>query len=122
MHCKATRCNARCSHAGLHGGRGLTNRAATEALEHESRTHRMEPAKQRPTERSEGGSKPSRTGARAVLTEQIVVRISKADLMALEEIASEGCWSVGQAVRVLIRRGMQVTPATETREPFEEAP
>lgn len=78
-------------------------------------------AKPRPTERSEGGSKRTRTRRQAILTEIVMVRISKGDLVALEEIAIENDWSVSQALRVLARRGL-AAPREQRREPFEETP
>jgi hypothetical protein len=70
---------------------------------------------------SEGGR--TNVKRRPVLTEQVMVRFSKAELMELEQEAAEREWSLAQTIRARCRRGADpIPPAREVREPFEEAP
>lgn len=79
------------------------------------------------TERSEGGSS-NRAGnqRKKVLSEIVMVRLTEGDKVAFSQAADENDWSVSQAIRVLARRGLGITPAQlesePTREPFSEAP
>lgn len=80
----------------------------------------MDDAKPRATERSEGGSKRSLPTRRAVLTEIVMVRISKGDLMAFEESALENDWTLSQTIRVLARRGLKNESARGVSVPLPE--
>lgn len=80
-------------------------------------------AKPTATERSEGGSKRRRPAAE--FTEQVVARISKAQLMMLEEHMAEHRCTLGRAIRDYLDAGsrfLAAAPAELTREPFEDAP
>jgi hypothetical protein len=64
------------------------------------------------TERSEGGSDKRKGNHRKkVLTEIVMVRITEGDRVAFQLAADENDWSVSQAIRVLARRGLGITPA-----------
>lgn len=67
----------------------------------------MDDAKRRATERSEGGSKHPLPTRRPVLTEIVMVRITKGDLMAFQQAALDNDWTVSQTLRVLARRGLK---------------
>lgn len=67
----------------------------------------MDKAKPKATERSEGGSDNRLPTRRAVLTEIIMVRVSKGDVMAFQEAALDNDWTLSQTVRVLARRGLK---------------
>jgi len=73
----------------------------------------MDKAKPRATERSEGGSKRTRPARQAVLTEIIMVRISKGDLVAFEEAAALNDWTLSQTLRVLARRALKTVNEEE---------
>lgn len=79
----------------------------------------MDSGTPKPTERSEGGR--NKTKRLPILTEQVVVRFSKAEMMELEEEATAREWTLSQTIRARCRRGAQ-TVQTETREAFEESP
>lgn len=83
----------------------------------------MEHAKPRPTERSEGGSKSSRRPTRRpILTEQIVVRVSKQALLDLEEYAFDHELNAAQVVRRALRQFLHPETQRQDRERFEESP
>jgi hypothetical protein len=64
----------------------------------------MKPAKPGATERSEGGS--NRRARPKLLTEQLVVRLSKAELHELEQWADENNWTLANAMRVALHRAV----------------
>jgi hypothetical protein len=65
---------------------------------------RMKHAKPRATERSEGGSK--QRARPKLLTEQLVIRLSKAELITLEQWATENNWTLANAMRVALHRAI----------------
>lgn len=129
MHCNGMRvravCNAGYSSRGFFRRAGLTTTVQPQEQESNNpRTGQMEHDTSRATERSEGGSRSRRPTRRAILTEQIVVRVSKSQLIDLEDYAFANELNVAQVARRAIHQYLNApTPAENaTRERFEESP
>ncbi len=82
----------------------------------------MDNGTSRATERSEGASRSRRPTRRAILTEQIVVRVSKKQLCELEEYAFDNELNVAQVARRAIHQFLNQPAERVQRERFEEAP
>lgn len=67
----------------------------------------MTHAKQTATERSEGGSDNRHTRRSSDRTERVVVRLSKAEMVELEQWADENGWTLAGALRAAFRRSLQ---------------
>lgn len=66
------------------------------------------------TGRSPGGrTRSTRPERLPVLTEIVMVRITKADRIAFEEAATENDWTVSSAIRILARRSLKKMPNVE---------
>lgn len=83
-------------------------------------------AKQRATERSEGGrTTAARARRTAVLTRQLVIRLDEETYTMLEQHAKDNDRTVAQSARIGLRsflRSEQTAPAELARERFEESP
>lgn len=104
-------------------GGAINNRAAPGAGINQGSHGNMSSDTPRATERSEGGSRSRRPTRRAILTEQIVTRISKNTLIELEDYAYANDLTVAQISRRAIHQFLH-PPETQVqqRERFEEAP